>query len=476
MDPEPSVTANTPYGMLRGIRRGATQVFKGIPYARAGRFERPVPVTGWAGELDATSYRAQCPQLIGMVEQALGASSVPMDEDCLHLNVFTPACDDGRRPVLVWLHGGAFTSGSGSMPWYDGSSLCRRGDVVVVTLNYRLGALGFAGPDNLGTRDQIAALQWVSEQIGSFGGDPANVTIFGESAGGSAVVSLMAVPSAAGLFARGIALSPSITQLRSRARADEALAELCGAADVATAQELRVLPLAALLDAQAVLLRDVGAGFTGFSPCADGELIPDTIVDAAAANAIPLLIGTTRDEMSLFSAFNPALSELDDDSTRALFARRFGEGAGTALAAYREARPGAAARQLVAAMQTDETFRVPARRLAEQRVASGNVTWMYWFTWPTPAFGGVLGSCHAVDIPFAFDNLDRPGVAEFTGTDDTRQAVADAYSNAVLAFARRADPGWAAYDIHRRATWRVDVTPAVLDDPEPSLRTLWERV
>ena len=450
-------------------------MFRGIPYAHADRFERPTRITEWTDELDATAYGAQCPQLIGMVERALGASSVPMDEHCLHLNVFTPGCDDRLRPVLVWLHGGAFTTGSGSMPWYDGSSLCRRGDVVVVTLNYRLGALGFAGTDNLGTRDQVAALEWVRDQIGSFGGDPDNVTIFGESAGGAAVITLFAVASATGLFARGMAMSPSVKQLRSRERAVEALEELCRAAGVGSLEDLRTASLDQLLEAQAVLLRDVGAGFTGFSPCADGELIEESIADAVAGNPLPLLIGTTRDEMSLFTAFNPALAELDDNAMQAMFVRRFGEGAAAAIAAYRTARPGGTPKQLVAAMQTDEIFRTPAREVAERRIAGGQPTWMYWFTWPTPAFGGVLGSCHAVDIPFAFDNLDRKGVAEFTGTDPTRQSVADTFSNAIIAFARDAEPGWAAYDTAQRATLQIDVESAVLEDPEAELRRIWER-
>lgn len=469
------MAAHTPYGVALGLQRGPTEVYKGIPYARADRFGHPVRVTSWRGELGATAYRAQCPQLIGMVERALGASSVPMDEDCLHLNVFTPGSDDRSRPVLVWLHGGAFTTGSGSMPWYDGSALCRRGDVVVVTLNYRLGALGFAGPDNLGTRDQIAALEWVHDQIASFGGDPDNVTIFGESAGGAAVISLFAVPSASGLFARGIAMSPSINQLRSRERALAALDELCRAADVPSLHDAAGLPLERLLEAQAVLLREVGAGFTGFSPCADGELIPDAITDAAARNPAPLVIGTTRDEMALFSTFNPALADLDEPTMQRLFERRFGEATPAVIAAYRTARPQATPQQLVAAMQTDEVFRWPAQQLAGQRLAAGNPTWMYWFTWPTPAFGGVLGSCHAVDIPFAFDNLDRKGVAEFTGTDPERQAVADTFSAAILGFAGTVEPGWPAYDSVQRTTLRIDVQSAVLNDPEPELRRMWER-
>ncbi|MEO5723755.1 MAG: carboxylesterase family protein [Ilumatobacteraceae bacterium] len=473
MENETTVTVETPFGTIRGLQRGPTQVFKGIRFATAERFCPPQPVTGWAGEYDATAYRSQCPQSIGMMEQALGTGPLPMDEDCLHLNVFTPGCGPATRPVLVWIHGGGFTSGTGAMPWYDGSALCALGDVVVVTLNYRLGALGYAGPGNFGTHDQVAALRWVNQQIAAFGGDPGNVTIFGESAGGSAVVSLLAVPAATGLFQRGFAMSPSIKQLRSRDRAEAALADYLLAAKASSLAELAQADVGRILDAQAALLREGGAGFTGFSPCTDGDLIPDPMLEAAAANPTPLVLGTTRDEMALFTAFDPTLGRLDDGELNGIFDRRFGEGADAARALYATARPGHTLRQIVSAMQTDEMFRVPAQRLAEQRVTAGSPTWMYWFTWATPAFGGVLGSCHAVDIPFAFHNLDRKGVPEFTGTSAQRTAVADAYSGAVLAFARTGDPGWQRYDTVSRPTRRFDLATETIEDPEHVLRELW---
>ncbi|MEY4229656.1 MAG: hypothetical protein RLZZ362_505, partial [Actinomycetota bacterium] len=215
----PTIILTTPFGAVRGLRRDDVCVFKGIRYATAERFRPPQPVTSWDGELDATAYGPQAPQLVGMMERALGGSSLPSSEDCLSLSVFTPGdattSPGTARPVLVWIHGGAFTTGTGSMPWYDGSELVRRGDVVVVTINYRLGALGFSGRTNCGLADQVCALEWVQRMIASFGGDPGNVTIFGESAGGSSVVALMAVPSAAPLFHQAFAMSPSIGQLRS---------------------------------------------------------------------------------------------------------------------------------------------------------------------------------------------------------------------------------------------------------------------
>src|SRR5688500_5746952 len=270
MEQEQTCVTDTPNGRVRGLQRDDIAVVKGIRYATAERCQPPAVLMEWDGALDAARYTAQAPQLFGLLEKVLGASSIPAAEDCLSLNVFTPGCDDRRRPVMVWIHGGAFTTGGGAMPWYDGSQLGRLGDIVVVTINYRLGVLGFSGRTNAGLRDQVAALEWVHRGIESFGGDPGNVTIVGESAGGSSVVALMAVPSASGLFGKAFAMSPSISQLRSGERADEALAEYLGHVGVQTIDDLRDLPIDPLLAAQALILRDVSAGFTGFSPCSDG--------------------------------------------------------------------------------------------------------------------------------------------------------------------------------------------------------------
>jgi para-nitrobenzyl esterase len=473
MEHEQICVTQTPFGRIRGLQRDDVSVFKGIRYATAERFRPPSLVTEWDGEIDATSYTAQAPQLFGLLEKALGASSIPAAEDCLSLNVFTPGCDDRRRPVMVWIHGGAFTTGGGAMPWYDGSQLCRLGDIVVVTINYRLGALGFSGRTNAGLRDQVAALEWVHRGIEAFGGDPGNVTIVGESAGGSSVVALMAVPSAEGLFHGAFAMSPSIAQLRSGERADEALEEYLGHVGVQSIDDLRDLPIDPLLGAQALILRNVSAGFTGFSPCTDGHFVPRPILEAAAANPVPLVVGTTRDEMNLFSAFNPNMAQLSDADALEHFGRIFGEGASVALELYRRARPGATNGQLVSALQTDHIFRVPAQRLAEARVRHDVPTWMYWFAWATPAFGGILGACHAVDIPFAFHNLARPGVEQFTGAGPGREAVADTYSAAVLALTREGKPGWPQYDLGSRATLRIDIDSELLADPERDLRVLW---
>jgi para-nitrobenzyl esterase len=224
--------AATPLGDYSGLNRDGVFVFKGINYALADRFQpSELETSTWSDLRDATVYGPQCLQVPGIMEQLLGESTQPMAEECLTLNVFT-ADTSARKPVLVWIHGGAFTNGAGSVPWYDGSNLVRSGDIVVVTINYRLGALGFRGRDNAGLSDQVNALQWVRNNIASFGGDPSQVTIMGESAGGASVISLMACPHADGLYSGAIAMSPSIPQLRSSERGDEALSELLAAAGV----------------------------------------------------------------------------------------------------------------------------------------------------------------------------------------------------------------------------------------------------
>lgn len=467
--PEPTVV--TPWGPVVGERRGGSCAFRGIPYASADRFGPPGPPPAWTEPLDATRPRAQSPQVPGALERLLGNTGIATDEACHHLDVFTPANDDGRRPVLVWIHGGAFVTGGGAMPWYHGAALAEHDDVVVVTINYRLGAFGFTGDTNCGLADQVAALEWVRDTIEAFGGDPGNVTVFGESAGGASVVALLAVPAARPLFARAWAMSPSLTQLRSARRAERARADLLAAAGVDDLAHLARLDTDRLLVAQSALLGAAPDAITAFAPTVDGTLVPEPIVAAAAADPRPLVVGTNRDEMHLFTAFDPGNAALDEPALLTQFTRCFGDEATAAVARYRERRPGSSPGQLVSAMQSDEAFRVPARALASARDAA---TWMYWFTWETPAFGGLLGACHGLDIPFAFRNLDRPGVEMFTSSGDDRRLVADEFAGALIRFARSGDPGWPGYDTSTRATCRISTTSHVDDDPEAELRELWD--
>jgi len=459
----------------------------GIPFARSTRFEPPLPAE-WSGELDATEHGPICPQIPGLLENVLGTGVPSMSEDCLTLAVHVPEAalpSDGAGragsglPVLVWIHGGAYVNGSGSAPWYDGAALARRGDVIVVSVNYRLGVFGFWRSNNLGLLDQIASLEWVRSNIAAFGGDPTNVTVFGESAGGSSVVALMASPEASGLFHRVWAMSPSIGQYRTAARGDEIADVFLRRLDLTHDSEMVDLPVDRLLEAQAATLAETGRAYDYFAPTFPGSGLPDDIVEAAARCELPLVVGTTRDENRLFGAFSPDASTMDESKMRRFVASTIGidtddPAVELAIDIYRRHRPGESEAQIVMAVQTDEGFRRRAVGLADRRHENGTRTHVYWFTWASPAFGGLLGSCHALDIPFAFHNLQQPGVEMFTGDGDDRFDVADALSAEILRFASTGSVDWPSHDTERRATWRVDRTCDVVVDPEAEIRRFWE--
>ena len=486
-----TVTIETPSGRLRGERLDDADVFRAIPYAAAPvgerRFRPPAPFERWTGERDALSFGASAPQLRGTVETYFGGRDAEQSEDCLTLNVWAPR-HDGPHPVLVWIHGGAFLTGAAATPWYSGRPFARSG-CVLVSVNYRLGALGFthladhdgerfAAAGNLGLLDQIAALQWIRDNVASFGGDAGNVTIFGESAGGASVIALLAAPGARGLFHRAIAQSPSITQLRSRDRAKEAADELLHALGIDAADVGRIIdvPVGQLMAAQGELVKDSAKSFTAFAPTPDGIVLPARPSDAlanGAAGGVPVLLGTTRDEMHLFTFADPVYATMDETALLARAERAFDGRAAVAITAYRAARPGYSPGQLASAIATDETFRSPADRAAEALTATGSPVWSYWFTHPSPAFGGLLGACHGLEIPFVFNNLHQRGVVLFTGDGDDRLPIGAEMHKAWVAFAAGGDPGWPRWDSTQRATRVFGAPGGVVADPEPELRELW---
>lgn len=447
-------------------------VTKGIRYASAERFSAPVLNPYVQGDELGVSGPIS-PQVPGMLEQMLGQDMSQSSEDCLYLDVYAPTTpSDVARPVLVWIHGGAYVNGAGSLQWYDGTRLAERG-VVVVCINYRLGALGFLGEGNWGTLDQIAALQWVNSYISQFGGDPNNVTIFGESAGGSAVVSLMAAPDAAPLFHHAWAMSPSILQLRNKESAAKWEREFLSAAGVDSVEQAKSLSVEKLLVAQSKVLAMPSSSYNMFAPTGGGAGLPDDIVGAAAKNSVPLCVGTNRDESLLFMAFDPNLSNATTDQWVKMTTDQFGDRAEAVRSAYEAARPGATPLQLLAAVATDRTFRRPAQKLCEDRAKEGTQSWMYWFTWASPAFGGILGSAHALDIPFAFDNLHSPGSEMLLGDVNVIQPLATRFADELVAFASEGSASWDTFDLTERTTLRLDASVERLSDPEPELRVLY---
>lgn len=494
----------TKQGKVVGEQKLGCHQFRGIPFAAPPvgelRWTPPQPAAAWDGERDCLEYSPVCPQIAGGLEQ-LGArrgEQPPQSEDCLTLNVYTPDVGVAELPVMVWIHGGGFSTGSSRVPWYSGHNFARDG-VVCVTINYRLNAFGFLHLDELfdglrntgtlGIQDQVAALHWVQDNIAAFGGDPDNVTIFGESAGGMSCGTLLATPSADGTFHRAIPQSGAAHNTHSADLATNIARKFCDVIGVQPGDldALRAVPADGLLegvkamgDALASDHKEVfGSDFTGaampFQPTVETEILPQPPIDALRAGAaagIPVLVGTTAEEWKLFTI-------LAQDKMRSVLPRPLrnlceqkGRSADDLLEAYR-ARKDGSNKDLRNAIETDRIFRIPAVRAAEAQVTADTPVWMYRFDWATPAFGGRLGACHAIEIPFVFDNLDAPGADVFTG-GEAPQELASAIHSAWVKFASSGDPGWQAYDLDRRSTMVFDTTSKVVDDPDGELREPWE--
>ncbi|MEO2168623.1 MAG: carboxylesterase/lipase family protein [bacterium] len=488
----------TSFGKLEGTAREGHVAFLGIPYAAPPvgerRFSPPQTAESWAGVRDTTQYAPSCPQppspLPGMVagptEEAL----------CLNLNVFTPAIDEAKRPVMVWIHGGAFTTGSGRQAMYDGGPLVRRGDVVVVTVNYRLGTLGWLMPDegsdgarpNAGLLDQIAALHWVRENIERFGGDPANVMIFGESAGGMSVATLMATPAARGLFHKAIPQSGAAQATLTHEQSAEATAEI-GRQLGHTSFSLRKLRAASpedLIAAQVKVTEKLQLDrLLTWAPVVDGEILlehPLEAIRGGYAADIPLLIGSTADEWRLFTIAVPGHREMDAAGLHHRIGRRLQAlGGGDAEEMIGLYGTGECC-EIFDAIETDRIFRVPAIQLAEAQHAHQRQTFMYRFSWPSPALRGRLGACHAVELPFVFGTLDTPGMDNFAGSGTAAEALSGRVMDAWLAFARHGDPAcggaveWVPFDALRRTTFDFAADSRVLERPGEERREAWAAV
>jgi para-nitrobenzyl esterase len=502
-----SAIVDTRSGKVQGLEADGIHVFRGIPFAKPPvgdlRWLPPKREEPWNDVRDATRFSAESAQSPFPMAQLFGGEQPANSEDSLYLNVWTPGLDDARRPVMVWIHGGAFMNGSGTTPWYDGTRFVKHGDVVIVTINYRLASFGFlhladlfgdelAGSANAGILDQIAALEWVRDNIEAFGGDPDRVTIFGESAGGGSVGTLLGTPAARGLFSGAIAQSGAASWWATRERANEIASRIVHALNVKPGDiaALRAKSKDEVLAAQAIagldvrtLTEEVGVGLP-FQPVVDGTVLPhaplDTI-EAGNARDVRVLAGTNRHEMTLFHLMDQTLAQIDEPGLLRRARTWFAEDrAAEIVAGYRANRTDGGLLDVWTDLSTDAVFRIPAIRLAESQLAHGPV-WMYLFTWETPVFGG-LRSTHALEIPFVFDALDKPGSDMFTGNGPERQRIADAMHRAWIAFARDEAPQhaglptWPQYDEQRRATMRFDATCELLDDPAGGDRRLWDGI
>lgn len=477
----------TRQGKLQGKFKNDVMLFAGIPYAAPPvgerRFKAPIAHAPWADVRSATKFGKPAPQLAtgGMTS----AAPVDWDEDCLVLNVQTPALDDGNRPVLVWIHGGGFRTGQGAIPWYDGAQFVRNGNIVVVSINYRMGALGFADLSRFGGEyetsgangilDQLFALEWVKDNIRSFGGDPESVTIAGESAGAFSVCSLIASPRAPGLFKRAISQSGSAQHALTKDAAELVTDSFLELAGCKNPEELQQVPVEEILQHQTTL----DGQFFGsddlnhvspFYPAVGNSVLPglpiDLIREGAGAN-VDLLIGTNKDESTLF-----IMNAVSDEKYQK-DAARFG--AGSALVeTYNGNHPDASATERAVQLGTDFTFRIPSIRVCEARSKMTCNDWMYRFDWESR--NGALKATHALEIPFTFDNLGKSGVGVFLGPGDIPQNVADKMHQCWIDFIVDGDPGWPKYEMADRINMRFDTESEVVTDPDASMRPVWEGI
>ncbi|MFI8825467.1 carboxylesterase/lipase family protein [Streptomyces sp. NPDC053431] len=483
MSPETPLVTTT-RGPVRGERRADGSCrFLGIPYAEPPvgplRFAAPVPPEPWTEPLDATAYGPTAQRRPFAEVTTIPEPSIP-GEGVLNLNVFTPEPDpEAGLPVLVWIHGGGYVAGSAASPWYDGAAFNRDG-VVLVSLGYRLGIEGFLhlddAPDNRGVRDWIAALEWVRDNIARFGGDPAKVTVAGQSAGGGAVQTLMAVPSARGLFRGALSVSGAVMRpdgpevARAVSRLFTARTGL-----PATAAALQGLSDDELLDLQD-RLGEPGPDREGLPPMlslvpfADGELIPEPVLDALttgdAGAGVPLMLGFTAHEFNMI----PSPADAPDGPPLPVLLGGLGltgDRAAAFAAAYADADPSGLFGQAL----TDVTFRAPSLAVADARAERERPTWLYQFEWAS----GVNGQAyHCLDLPFAFDLLDAEGVEAAAG-GTAPQALADAIHRAWVGFVTDQDPGadWPPYTSATRTAMIWDETPRTAKDPLGAVRAVW---
>jgi len=502
-----SAVASTRYGKVEGVEESGLSVFKGIPFAAppigVRRWLPPEKPAVWSGTRDVRKFGAVAPQNTQMLS-ALAAMVIneAQSEDCLYLNVWTPAVDGKRRPVMVWIHGGAFEIGAGSQAIYDGSTLARRGDVVVVCVNYRLGPLGFlrladvtngkipAG-GNEGILDQIAGLEWVRDNIAEFGGDPQNVTIFGESAGGMSVGTLLAAPAAKGLFHKAIPQSGACHTGAQRERANRNAERIMAKLGASSADAMRALTPAQLLTGTLLPDGRPDPEFgMAYQPVIDGAIMPRLafeMVTEGASSEVAIMVGSTLDEWKLFAPMDPGARKLDRAGLAARYSRRMAPDIADGLISnYEKARASRGASttpvELFSALETDRVFRIPAVRLAEVHAQRRGRIYNYIFTWPSPAAGGMLGSCHALELGFVFGTNHIPGMPQFAGTGPVVERLATEMQDAWLAFARTGDPSsssigaWPQYDAARRATMIFGEKSIAQDAPYDGERRAWDAI
>jgi len=489
-EPKLPPRARMSYGTVRGTLNGNVYKFLGIPYAAAPvgalRWQPPQPPAPWSGERECFEFGKSAMQNTGgALGEMIGIAAGPIDEDCLTLNVWTRGLTDDERPVLVWIHGGGNVVGSSAQPRFDGAYWVERGDIVCVTINYRLGAFGFLHAPELGASgneallDQIAALKWVRKEIRKFGGNPANITVMGQSAGGFDIAQLMGMDAAAGCFDQMIPMSGSLSPQIPRFEAYETAARF--AEHFGGWGALRAVPAEQILDYQRQL---AASGAVRFGPVLDGVLIKE---DASVAigsgkhtKGKPLLIGSTRDEWGLWTGMDPSMQSLDMAGLEKLAQRPFGEHARDGIEVYRAVRAkrghDCSPVALWRAIMTDSMFRIPAIRTAELHAKHTPKTSMYLFEYESPALDGKLGACHSLDVPFLFGTTGV--VSRFCGDTHLVRCLSEAIHDSFVSFVHCGTPqnvmyDWPFYDAKKRLTMRLNMQSVVESAPMEEERAFW---
>jgi para-nitrobenzyl esterase len=499
---ENELVVETSNGKVRGYGRRGIIKFKGIPYASPPvanlRFSPPAPIEPWSGVRDALDYGPTAPQAPSNLEALFGGQRAQSEAECLTLNIWTPGVDSSKRPVMVFIHGGAFVTGSGAS--FDGSRLALKGDVVIASVNYRLGALGFLyfpdQPDassNVGLLDMAAALSFVKNNIFHFGGDPDNITIFGESAGGFAIAALLAMPAAKGLFHRAILQSGAAHPLgmnpEAAMRAHENLTKILGLPK-GDLKGLRRISVDELIKAQTAIM-PVSGGFTEdrplrLGPVVDKQVLPEHPLEALRkgyAKEITVFAGSNLNETKLWTLLNPEAEKLDEKSLwqglKNLLAMMGKEDRRVEQLFEIYQRNKKTPREIMDAVTTDYTFRIPSIRLAEAQSRHQN-TYMYLFAWQSPFRGGKYGAMHALELGFVFGVLLGTEVGIFPKRDAETETLSGAMMDTWIAFARTGNPNNPAmpalspYTADIRATVLFDNEISVVDDPYGQERAVWD--